>query len=148
MITTHMILWMILVVGFLVVEACTAALVCIWFSAGAAAALLLGWLGLPFWAQVAAFLVVSAGLVILLRPVLRRRAAATKTNVDSVIGTLGIVTEDIDNIAYTGQVKLGAMTWSARSTGGAVIPKGTTVRADRIEGVKVFVSPAEVAETL
>ena len=31
-----------------------------------------------------------------------------------------------------------------RSTSGAPIPQGTLVKVDRIEGVKVFVSPTEV----
>jgi membrane protein implicated in regulation of membrane protease activity len=36
------------------------------------------------------------------------------------------------------------MYWTARSTSGEKIPEGTLIRADRIEGVKVYVSPAEV----
>ena len=67
----------------------------------------------------------------------------TPTNVDSVIGSTGLVTVAIDNVSAAGQVKLGAMFWTARSTSGAPIPKDTLIRVDRIEGVKVFVSPAE-----
>ena len=47
----------------------------------------------------------------------------------------------ISNIAATGQVKLGAMPWTARSTDGTPIETGTLVRVDRVEGVKAFVSP-------
>ena len=54
------------------------------------------------------------------------------------------VTADIDNLTAAGQVKLGSMEWAARSTSGQPIPEGTLVKADRIEGVKVFVSPVEV----
>ena len=75
---------------------------------------------------------------------MRKYVKSTKTNVDSVPGTEGLVTEDIDNVAYQGQVKLGAMTWTARSTSGASIRAGTRVRVDRVEGVKVFVSPVKV----
>ena len=67
-----------------------------------------------------------------------------KTNVDSVIGTRGYVTDDIDNLEAHGHVKLGGMEWTARSTTGDPIPKGTLVEVDRIEGVKVFVSTVEV----
>lgn len=148
MLTTHVILWLVLVVGFLIIEASTVALVSLWFSAGAAVALLLCLLHVPFWVQVTAFLVVSAGLLAMLRPILRRHQKLTKTNVDSVIGSVGLVTADIDNIRYTGQVKLGAMTWTARSTTGTTIPEGTKVRVDRIEGVKVFVSPVKVPESV
>ena len=96
--------------------------------------------------QVTVFLAVSAVLLTALRPLLRRYVTPklTKTNVDSVIGSTGYVTAAIDNMSAQGQVKLGAMYWTARSSSGAPIAEGTLVRADRIEGVKVFVSPAEV----
>ena len=67
---------------------------------------------------------------------------------DSFIGTEGIVTALIDNLNAQGQVKLGGMEWTARSTSGESIPAGTRIRVDRIEGVKAFVSPAEVTETV
>ena len=62
------------------------------------------------------------------------------TNIDSIIGTEGYVTGDIDNLSATGQVKLGGMYWTARSSDGKKIPAGALVRVDRIEGVKVFVT--------
>ena len=68
----------------------------------------------------------------------------TATNVDSMVGTQGYVTEDIDNVAAHGHVKLGGMEWTARSTTGDPIGKDTLVRVDRIEGVKAFVTPVEV----
>ena len=67
-----------------------------------------------------------------------------KTNLDAIIGSQGYVTADIDNLAATGQVKLGAMEWTARSTYGKKLPAGTLVKVDRIEGVKAFVSQVEV----
>ena len=60
-----------------------------------------------------------------------------------MIGTTGKVLKRIENDAAEGQVKLGAMEWTARSTSGDVIEEGTLVRVDRIEGVKVYVSPVE-----
>ena len=88
--------------------------------------------------------------LIALRPLFRKfiRPRLTATNVDSVIGTTGLVTASVDNITAVGQVKLGAMEWTARSTSGAPIPAGTLVKVDRIEGVKAFVTPVEVAANL
>ena len=137
-------LWSVLAVAFLVLEGCTVAMVSLWFAVGAAAALVLSLLGAALWLQLLAFLAVSGVLLALLRPMMRKYVKSTKTNVDSVPGTEGLVTEDIDNVAYQGQVKLGAMTWTARSTSGASIRAGTRVRVDRVEGVKVFVSPVKV----
>ena len=144
MVSSSIVLWAVLALGFLVLEGCTVAMVSLWFAFGAAAALILGLLGAAFWLQAAAFLVVSGALLALLRPMLRKYAKTTKTNVDSIPGTQGLVTESIDNVAYQGQVKLGAMTWTARSSSGAPISAGTQVVVDRVEGVKVFVSPVKV----
>ena len=144
MVSSSIVLWAVLALGFLVLEGCTVAMVSLWFAFGAAAALILGLLGAAFWLQVAAFLVVSGALLALLRPMLRKYTKTTKTNVDSIPGTQGLVTESIDNVAYQGQVKLGAMTWTARSSSGAPISAGTQVVVDRVEGVKVFVSPVKV----
>ena len=53
--------------------------------------------------------------------------------------TIRKVTEDIDNIAGAGAVSVAGKIWTARSTGGEPIPAGELVRADRIEGVKLYV---------
>ena len=140
-------IWLGLLVLFLIVEAaCAVHLVSIWFAAGALAALLVDALHGPLWLQITVFLVVSSALLLSLWPLTRKylNPKLTATNIDSVIGSTGLVTADIDNLTASGQVKLGAMEWTARSTSGAPIPTGTKIRVDRIEGVKVFVSPAEV----
>ena len=135
--------WLITMVLFLMIEASSVALISIWFAVGAVAAAVTGLLDGSFLLQLTVFLVVSAVLLLLLRPLVRKyvRPKITATNVASVIGSTGLVTAAIDNVVPTGQVKLGAMVWTARSSSGDPIPQGTLVRADRIEGVKVFVSP-------
>lgn len=137
--------WLALMVFFLMTEVATVGLVSLWFAAGALVAALVGLLGGGIGLQVAAFLLVSGALLALLRPFARKYLTPkiTHTNVDSVVGTLGIITQAVDNLRSEGQVKLGAMTWTARSASGEPIAKGTTVRVDRIEGVKAIVSPAE-----
>lgn len=140
-------IWLGLVVVFLIVEAaCPIHLVSLWFAAGALAALVTSFLGAALWLQMLLFVVVSAGLLILLWPLAKKymNPAVTATNVDAVVGKVGIVTAAIDNVEATGQVKLGGMEWTARSANGENIPVGTKVKVERIEGVKAFVSPAEV----
>lgn len=139
------ILWFALMVIFIFAEASTVTMVSIWFVAGALAALVVNFLGGQFWLQTVVFLVVSAGLLLLLRPIARKclTPKIVKTNVDSVIGMQGVVLETIDNVSATGRVKLGAMEWSARSSDGTTIEKDTLVQVDRIEGVKVFVTPVQ-----
>ena len=140
------IVWLVLMVVFLSAEASTVSMVSLWFAAGALIALLTALAGGPAWLQTLLFLAVSAGLLLALRPLVKKYLSPklTATNVDSVVGSTGLVTAAIDNVSAVGQVKLGAMEWTARSTSGQPIPAGTLVKVDRIEGVKAFVSPAEV----
>jgi len=141
------IVWLVLIVVFLMVEASTITLVSLWFAAGSLAALLLSLFGVSLGLQVAMFVIVSGVCLTALRPLVRKHITPklTKTNVDAVVGTTGLVTVAIDNVSAVGQVKLGAMYWTARSTGGDPIPEGTLIRVDQIQGVKAFVSPVEVS---
>ena len=139
------IIWLVLMVAFLIAEAATVATVSLWFAAGALVALLLSLLGLQVWLQIAVFLVVSGVLLACLRPMVKRHFTPklTPTNVDAIVGTRGVVTAEVDNVCAAGQVKLNGMEWTARSTDGSIIPPGTLVKVDRVEGVKAFVSPVE-----
>ena len=144
------IVWLAVMVVFLFMEANTVSLVSAWFAVGALAALIASLLGAQLWLQIAVFLAVSALLLACLRPVVRKylRPNITPTNVDSLIGSQGYVTADIDNVSATGGVKLGAMEWTARSTSGNKIPAGTLVKVDKIEGVKAYVTPVEAEVTV
>ena len=145
------IIWFVIMAVFLIVEAaCPFHLVSIWFAAGALVSLVISMLGGELWLQIIAFCIVSGALLAGLWPFIRKflNPHLTATNVDAVIGTEGIVTADIDNLNAVGQVKLGGMEWTARSTSGDKITAGTRIRVDRIEGVKAFVSPAEVTQTV
>ena len=138
--------WFGLLVVFLAVESSSVNLISLWFAAGALVALVLSLLHVELWIQVVVFLAVSSLLLASLRPIAKKYLTPkiVKTNVDSVIGSTGIVTQSIDNVKAEGQVKLGAMYWTARSVSGEPLAEGTLIRVERIEGVKVFVVPAEV----
>lgn len=140
------IFWISLLVIFLIAEAATVTMVSLWFAAGAVAALIVCLLGGSILGQTVVFILVSAVMLTLLRPMVRKFVTpkVTRTNVDSVIGSTGLITVTVDNVKAEGQVKLGAMVWTARSTSGESIPEGTLVKVDRVEGVKVFVTPVEV----
>lgn len=138
------ILWLVLLVVFLVVEAaCPVHLVSIWFAVGALVAGIVSLLGGQLWLQITLFLVVSIALLVSLWPLVKKviRPKITATNVDSIIGSQGYVTEAVDNLSAAGHVKLGGMEWTARSLNNKPIPAGTLIRVERIEGVKAIVSP-------
>lgn len=145
------VVWLILLIGFLIVEgACPIHLVSIWFAAGSLAALLTDLAGGALWLQILLFVLVSGGLLAMLWPMVRKymRPNLTATNVDALVGTVGVVVSPIDNVGATGQVKLNGMEWTARSTSGENIPAETKVRVDRIQGAKVFVTPVEAPEAV
>lgn len=133
--------WLAAVIALCAGEAATVGLVCIWFAAGALAAFVAACVGAVFWVQLIVFAVVSALALALVRPAASRFAHPRRspTNADRVIGQTAKVTETVDNEAGTGQVNVLGQTWTARSQLGVIIPTGTQVRVQRIEGVKVFV---------
>jgi membrane protein implicated in regulation of membrane protease activity len=142
---------MVLMVILLIVEGvCPFHLVTIWFAIGALVAGIAAMLHAALWLQVTLFFVISCGLLLAMLPLVKKfiKPNIVKTNVDSVIGTQGYVTEAVDNLTAVGQVKLGGMYWTARSTDNTPIEAGTLVQVDRIEGVKVFVTPVKVEETV
>lgn len=136
-------IWLGLTVLFLIAEIATVGLVSLWFAAGSLCALIIAVLGGNMLVQTLIFLAVSGILLALLRPFTKKvlNPGITRTNVDAMVGTEGILTAAVDNLKGTGQVKLGAMEWTARSSDGTPIPAGTRVRVDRIQGVKAMVSP-------
>ena len=137
------IFWLAAMVIFIIAEATTVTLVSIWFAVGALGAILIALLGGGLTLQVTVFLALAIVLLIFLRGAVRKHFTPriTRTNVDSVIGATGIVLTPVNNIAALGQVQVNGVEWSARSSDNSHIAAGTLVRVDRIEGVKVYVSP-------
>ena len=135
------ILWLIALVVFALAEAATVSLVSIWFAGGALIAFLVSLFSNSLLAQCIVFLAVSALCLALVRPVARKHFSPRlrATNTDRLIGQEAVVTESIDNLAATGQVKLSGQIWTARSETDETIPVGATVTVLRIEGVKVIV---------
>ena len=137
------IFWLAAMVIFLAAEAMTVTLVSIWFAAGALGAILVALLGGGLMLQVSVFLLLAILLLLSLRSIVRRHITPriSKTNIDSIVGATGVVLTPVNNIAALGQVQVGGIEWSARSTDNSHISAGTMVKVDRVEGVKVFVSP-------
>ena len=141
------IFWLIAMVVFMAADAMTVTLVSIWFALGALGAIIVALLGGGLVLQVTVFLALAVILLFCLRGIVRRHfnPRLTRTNIDSVIGSTGVVTTPVNNIAALGQVQINGMEWTARSSDNRHIPAGTLVKVDKLEGVKVFVSPAEVS---
>ena len=136
------IFWLSAVIILGVIEAATVGLVSVWFALGALAALISSLFGGPLWLQILLFIVVTVVALFVTRPLVKKyfsKSSHKPTNADMVLGKQGIVTENIDNLSSTGAVKCMGKEWSARSSDGEIIPKGETVIAVKIEGVKLIV---------
>lgn len=140
-------LWFALLVLFIAVETATVNMVSTWFALGSLAALIIALIGGELWLQVLVFLTVSAVALALLRPLAKKyfTPRITRTNVDALVGKTCMCVSAIDNVAGCGQVKVGDVEWTARSTTGDPIPVGEQVKIDRVEGVKVYVTPVAVS---
>ena len=147
-------LWLGAIVLFGMAEVVTESMVSIWFVAGSLAALFIcmsGWsLGglTPEATQVLVFAVVSALALAATRPLVRRFMTRPHipTNSDRVLGMVAKVTEAVDNERASGTVYVDGKTWTARSMDGSVIPAGTQVTVQKIEGVKLLVQFSEKVE--
>ncbi|MBQ4561627.1 MAG: NfeD family protein [Clostridia bacterium] len=133
--------WVALLIAFAAVELITPQLVSIWFAIGSLGALIATALKAQLWLQLLIFLVISAIMIIVSRPLYRKfiKTKLVPTNSDRVIGETAVVTESIDNIQAKGSVKVQGQLWTARSENGEVIPEGSQVTVIRIEGVKLIV---------
>lgn len=138
--------WLIAMVVLLIVEASVPGLVSIWFALGAFAAMLSSLLGAPLWLQITWFAAVSLASLWFTRPFVKKfvNSRTTPTNLDMVIGSDCLVTEDIDNLLGTGAVSTGGKEWTARMENENFrAAKGSIVTALRIEGVKLIVKVKE-----
>ena len=134
-------IWLGAAVVFGILEAMTAGLISVWFVAGAVAAMVAAILEAGVMVQAGVFIVVSALALALTRPLVRRwtKTRTVATNADRVLGRTGKVTETIDNADSSGAVYVDGKTWTARSADGTVIPAGSQVEIERMEGVKLLV---------
>jgi membrane protein implicated in regulation of membrane protease activity len=109
-------IWLIAGLGLAGAEALTGDMSLLMLSGGALAAAGSSWLlGLPLWADGAVFGVVSVLLLVLLRPVLRRRltgGAGLLDPVKALEGKPALVLEPVSR--HHGQVKLDGEVWTAR----------------------------------
>lgn len=138
-------IWLAIIILAVIVEAVTAQLVSIWFVAGGIAALIAGLCGAEIWLQVVLFALVTALVLIVTRPLVKRimHFKKTDTNADRYIGKEGLVTETINNVEGTGRVTVLGSDWTARSSDDKQIAEGTPVLVERIEGVKLIVTPKQ-----
>lgn len=136
----HWSIWLVLVFIFIVLEILTPTFFIIWFSIGALVALILSLTGFNLTIQLIGFLLVSTLSIFLTKPFVKKFTSKTKrykTNSQSVIGEIALVTKDIKAGEDFGQVKINGEIWTANSKQN--LSEGDRAKVLAIDGVKLIV---------
>ena len=136
------IIWLGLMIVLLMIEVATLGLTTLWFASGSLVAFFAALLHAPVFVQVLLFLLVSIVLLYFTRPIAVRylNKSRVKTNVETIIGKEAVVTQEINNLHAKGQVVVGGMEWTARtSTNEETIEKDAVVVVEKVDGVKLIV---------
>lgn len=137
--------WLAVVIFSLVVEFMTTELVSIWFFVGSFISMILALCNVDEAIQVIVFVAVSLLFMLIARPFVKKwtKRNEIKTNVDSLVGRIALVTEDIID-GNRGVVKLDSQEWSAISN--EDIKAGVKVVVLSIEGNKLIVKENKKSE--
>ena len=139
-------IWLIIAGICLVAEIFTAGFLIFWFAIGALIAMIVSFFTTNIIIQTTVFIISSTILIFATKPLVKKFSKSedtVKTNIYSIIGKTGIVTEEINSIHSKGQVKVSGEIWSADSKIDAIIPKDSEVEVLEVKGVKVIVSPVK-----
>lgn len=140
-----MALWQLWLIGagiFLILEIATTGFFVFWFGIGCLFAMITSFFTDNILIQASVFLVSSTLLIFCTKPFVKKFVSSgktKKTNAYALIDTIGIVTQTIQPLTGTGQVKIQGETWSAKAD--VTIEKGSFVIIKQIDGVKVVVEP-------
>ncbi|MEG0910197.1 MAG: NfeD family protein [Ruthenibacterium sp.] len=139
------IVWTLLLIGFIVLEVATVALVSIWFVVGSAAALIATVFTDSIGIQIGVFVLVSALSLLLTRPLLKKKlnVKATPTNAERNLGRTATVILAVSP-EQPGRVKLDGVDWPATST--TLLAADSLCVVDAMHGNSLCVSPLHVSE--
>ena len=140
--SAYAVLWIVLAVVFGIIEASTVNFVTIWFAIGAVFAFVTAIITDSLLFQVAVFTGISVLSLILTRPFVKKvlNNKTVATNADRYINQKAYVTQTINGVSGSGQIKSMGQIWSAKSEDGFDINEGEEVIINRIDGVRAVVS--------
>lgn len=140
--SAYAVLWIVLAVVFGIIEASTVNFVTIWFAIGAVFAFVTAIITDSLLFQVAVFTGISVLSLILTRPFVKKvlNNKTVATNADRYINQKAYVTQTINGVSGSGQIKSMGQIWSAKSKDGLDINEGEEVIINRIDGVRAVVS--------
>lgn len=134
------IIWLIVAAFFFILEIATEGFLVFWFGIGAVAAIGTSFLTENISIQIAVFAVVSIILVLSTRKLTdKMKPKEVPTNVYTILGKKAVVSQAIDNLKGSGQIKIDGDIWSAKSEDDEPIEEGASVEILNIDGVRAVV---------
>lgn len=133
--------WLGVAAVMVVLELISLGLTTIWFAGAAIVAAILAYLNVSLIVQLIAFAIIALVLLIFTRPIAEKHLLKenVKTNVESIPGMSGIVTEAINNIKNEGAVLVDGKEWTARTADNSTIEKDEEIIVSSVSGVKLIV---------
>jgi membrane protein implicated in regulation of membrane protease activity len=135
------VIWLLAAGVLAVAETLSVDFVLLMIAGGALAAAGAAAIGAPAALQFGVFAVAALGLVVVVRPMAKRRLelpAHQRTGLDALIGKTAVVTRTVDQ--HGGRVKLAGEEWSAETYDPTqVLEIGSTVRVMEIRGAAAVV---------
>jgi len=137
----EIIFWGLAFVVLTIAEIMTVQFISIWLALSALVTMFLAVLEIAFWQQLLIFVIISALLLLATRPLARKlnRASKISTNYELDVGKTATVIEEIDTKKTTGRVRLNGVDWSALTSDNCIIPEGSTVQVEKVDGAKLVV---------
>ena len=137
--------WIVFCLILVIIELATVNLVSIWFAFGALVASIASIFTDQIIIQVGVFVVTSILAFLAIRPLAHKYILpkVEKTNLDRVVGKIGLVTEPITRLE-PGEVKVDGKRWSAIAN--KKIKKDSKVEILAIDGVKLVVKEIKEEE--
>ena len=140
-------IWLIIAGVCFIIEMATVGFFVFWFGIGALLAMIVSiFVPSNLVMQCSVFVITSVILLLATKPLVdkfTKKDKKVEMNSTSNIGKIGIVTQDINPIEGIGLVKVSGEIWSAKTTNGEKIEKGSEVRVIKIDGVKLVVEPVK-----
>ena len=140
--------WLIISGIFFVTEILTTGFLVFWFGIGAIFAMIVSFFVDNILIQTIVFIVVSVIFMIFTRPLVNKIISikdTIPTNIYTIKNKEGYVIDDINNIDYSGKVKVNGELWSAISD--IDLKKGTKIRVIDVDGVKLKVEAVKTEIT-
>lgn len=132
-------MWLIIAGVLLIIEIFTLGFLVFWFSVAAAITCIVSIFTPNIVIQVLVFVITSTVLIFFTKKFsdkIRNKEVTKKFNIDTVIGEIGIVEQEVSKLKF-GVVKVGGSKWTAVSE--ETIEEGQEIIVKKVDGVKLVV---------